>query len=417
MSVKPAAPSRRESLSLQWPIFGAEELDALRQVLESGHWGHIDGTGSYVGQFERDFERAFADLHTARHGLCVANGTVALQLALEALEIGAGDEVIVPGLTWQATAAAALDVNAVPVLVDVEPDTYCLDPAAAEAAITPRTRAVVAVHLYNSLADLDALLALCKKHDLHLIEDCAHSHGSRWNERGVGSLGAIGCFSFQLTKSLTAGEGGFCTTDSDALHERLDALRNCGRRPDAANDQWSALQSGNYRLSEWQAAILSVQLDRFGEQLERRAENARLLDEACAGVAGITPMRRRPQVTRQGLYAYVVRYDPDAFGALPVSTFRERLAAATGVRVGAVYQPLNDSPLYQPQTKPRYRVGDQWAQLDPTRFELPVATRAYREESVVIPHEVLLTDWNELSTLVATIARIQEEAVESGRSA
>jgi hypothetical protein len=128
-------------------------------------------------------------------------------------------------------------------------------------------------------------------------------------------------------------------------------------------------------------------------------------------------MRRRPQVTRQGLYAYVVRYDPDAFGGLPVSTFRERLAAATGVRVGGVYQPLNDSPLYQPQTKPRYRVGDQWAQLDPTRFELPVATRAYREESVVIPHEVLLTDWNELSTLVATIARIQEEAVESGRSA
>jgi L-glutamine:2-deoxy-scyllo-inosose/3-amino-2,3-dideoxy-scyllo-inosose aminotransferase len=319
---------------LQWPIFGAEELEALRQVLESGHWGHIDGTGSYVGLFERDFERAFADLHTARHGLCVANGTVALQLALEALEVGAGDEVIVPGLTWQATAAAALDVNAVPVLVDVEPDTYCLDPSAVEAAITPRTRAVIAVHLYNCLADLDALLALCEKHDLHLIEDCAHSHGSTWSERGVGSLGAIGCFSFQLTKSLTAGEGGFCATNSDALRERLDALRNCGRRPSAGGDQWSALQSGNYRLSEWQAAILSVQLGRFGEQLALRAENARLLDEAFAGVQGITPMRRRPQVTRQGLYAYVVRYDKDAFGGLPVSTFRERLSAATGVPVG-----------------------------------------------------------------------------------
>jgi L-glutamine:2-deoxy-scyllo-inosose/3-amino-2,3-dideoxy-scyllo-inosose aminotransferase len=417
MSVKPAAPSRPETLSVQWPIFGTEELEALRQVLESGQWGHIDGTGSYVGLFERDFERAFADLHTARHGLCVANGTVALQLALEALEIGAGDEVIVPGLTWQATAAAALDVNAVPVLVDVEPDTYCLNPSAVEAAITPRTRAVIAVHLYNSLADLDALLALCKKHDLHLVEDCAHSHGSSWNERGVGSLGAIGCFSFQLTKSLTAGEGGFCTTNSDTLQERLDSLRNCGRRPDAADDRWSALQSGNYRLSEWQAAILSVQLTRFSKQLAQRAENARLLDEAFAAVLGMTPMRRRRQVTRQGLYAYVVRYDKDAFGGLRVSTFRERLSAATGVPVGAVYQPLNDSPLYQPQTKPRYRVGEQWAQLDPTRFELPVATHAYREESVVIPHEVLLMDWNELSTLVATTAQIQDEAGGSGGSA
>src|SRR5207237_6169627 len=281
----------------------------------------------------------------------------------------------------------------------------------------PRTRAVIAVHLYNCLADLDAVLSLCKKHNLHLIEDCAHSHGSTWSERGVGSLGAIGCFSFQLTKSLTAGEGGFCTTNSDALLERLDALRNCGRRPGDADDHWSALQSGNYRLSEWQAAILSVQLDRFGEQLARRAENARLLDEAFAGIPGITPMRRRPQVTRQGLYAYVVRYDKDSFAGLPVSTFRERLSDATGVPVGAVYQPLNASPLYQPQTKPRYRVGDQWAQLDPSRFELPIATHAYREESVVIPHQVLLTDWNELSALVATTARIQEDAVGSGSSA
>src|SRR5262249_43640657 len=162
---------------------------------ESGAWGHIDRTGAFVGEQQPAFERAFAELHGARHGLCVANGTVALQLAFEALDLGPGDEVIVPGLTWQATAAAALDVNAVPVLVDVEPDTWCLAPAAVEAAITPRTRAVVAVHLYNSLADLDALTALCREHDLFLVEDCAHSHGSAWNGRGVGTVGHVGCFS------------------------------------------------------------------------------------------------------------------------------------------------------------------------------------------------------------------------------
>jgi L-glutamine:2-deoxy-scyllo-inosose/3-amino-2,3-dideoxy-scyllo-inosose aminotransferase len=411
MSVRAAAPFPQTSLQLRWPVFGAEELEALRQVLEGGCWGHIDRTGSYVGPFEVAFERAFADLHTARHGVCVANGTVALQLALEALEIGAGDEVIVPGLTWQATAAAALDVNAVPVLVDVEPDSYCIDPAAIEAAITSRTRAVIAVHLYNSLADLDALEELCRRHALRLIEDCAHSHGSVWNGRGVGSVGEVGCFSFQLTKSLTAGEGGFCTTNSDALRDRLDALRNCGRRPATANNSWGSLQSGNYRLTEWQAAVLSAQLVRFPEQLERRAANARLLDDALAAVPGISPMRRRPQVTRQGLYAYVTRYDSEAFGSLPVGAFRDALSSAAGIPVGAVYQPLNDSPFYQPQTKRRYRVGAQWDEIDPGRFDLPVATHAYQKESVVIPHEVLLSEWDQLSVLVEIVARIQDEAV------
>lgn len=395
-------------LSLQWPVFGSEELDALRRVLESGYWGHIDGTGAYVGSFELEFERSFADFHGARHGLCVANGTVALQLALESLDIGAGDEVIVPGLTWQATAAAVLDVNAVPILVDVEPDTYCVDPAAVEAAITSRTRAVIAVHLYNSLADLDALTALCERRGLHLIEDCAHSHGSEWKGRGVGSVGDVGCFSFQLTKSLTAGEGGFCTTNSDSLHQRLDALRNCGRTPADAGADWQPLQSGNYRLSEWQAAVLCAQFSRFPDQLARRSENAHRLDAELSQISGVKPMRHRPEVTRQGLYAYVFRYDSQAFEGLPVSQFRSTLAQFLRIPVGSVYEPLNASPLYQPQTKRRYRLGEQWAQIDPTRFALPVATHAHAAESVVIPHEALLCEWREISRLVEAVQLIRD---------
>ena len=400
-----------KTLNLEWPIFGHEELEELRRVLESGIWGHIDRSG-YVGHYEPRFEREFADYHGARHGLCIANGTAALQLALEALDVGAGDEVIVPGLTWQATAAAALDVNAVPILVDVEPDTYCIDPAAVEAAVTPRTRAVIAVHLYNSLADLDRLTAICNEHSLHLIEDCAHSHGSAWNGRGVGSLGAIGCFSFQLTKSLTCGEGGFCTTSDDALRLRLDALRNCGRRPDGASDDWEPVQSGNYRLSEWQAAVLCNQFARFPDQLARRAENATRLDEAFAGVAGMTPMKRRSEVTRQGLYAYVVRYDKDAFDGLSTPAFRCALSAELGIPVGSTYEPLNHSPLYQPQTKRRYQ-GAHWQEIDPARFALPVATRAYEEESVVIPHEVLLSDWSDLSAIVDVVELIRSRDIDA----
>ncbi|MFN2485890.1 MAG: DegT/DnrJ/EryC1/StrS family aminotransferase, partial [Acidimicrobiia bacterium] len=216
---------------MEWPVFGGEELDALRAVLESGTWGHVSRSGTAVGEYQPQFERAFADFQTAPHGLCVANGTVAIQLALEALDIGVGDEVIVPGLTWQATAGAVLDVNAIPILVDVEPETYCIDPGAVEAAFGPRTRAVIAVHLYNSIANLERLSAICRDRGLALIEDCAHSHGSTWKGKGVGSVGEIGCFSFQSSKSLTCGEGGFCSTNRDDLALRLDSLRNCGRRP------------------------------------------------------------------------------------------------------------------------------------------------------------------------------------------
>lgn len=399
--------TRDTGLQDRWPYFGPEELEALSTTLDSGHWGHVSPDGGYVGEYEPKFERAFADLHTANYGLCVANGTVALQLSLEALDIGAGDEVIVPGLTWQATAGAALDVNAVPVLVDVEPDTYCIDPAAVEAAITPRTRAVIAVHLYNSLADLDRLSELCRRHGLALIEDCAHSHGSTWNDRGVGSIGDVGCFSFQSTKSLTSGEGGFCATNSEDLWLRISALRNCGRRPSAAVDGWEPIQSGNYRLTEWQAAILWTQLARFPEQLARREDHAKRLDHAFAGIDGLTPMRRRPQVTRQGMYAYVLRYSRDQFQDLPGPRFRTSLSEELGIKVGPTYEPLNHSPYYQPQTKRRHRLGDQWNQIAPHRFDLPVAKHAYEEEAVVIPHEVLLSDWDDLATILDAVERIR----------
>jgi L-glutamine:2-deoxy-scyllo-inosose/3-amino-2,3-dideoxy-scyllo-inosose aminotransferase len=392
-------------LAADWPIFGPAEAATLKQVVESGHWGHAGGMG-YVGRFEPQFERAFADLQTARHGLCVANGTVALQLALEALDVGFGDEVIVPGLTWQATAGAVLDVNAEPVLVDVEPDTYCLDPDAVEAALTPRTKAIIAVHLYGSLADLDRLVEIADRHGLFLIEDCAHSHGSAWRGRGVGSVGSVGCFSFQSSKSLTAGEGGFCSTNSDELASRIAALRTCGRRPAGADESWRPIQSGNYRLSEWEAAILSVQLERFPDQLRVRAENARRLDAAIAAIDGVAPMRAQPQITRRGLYAYVFRLNPAAAG-LPAEALRAQLATELGITVGTTYVPLNGSALYQPRTKRRHHLNSSyWERIDPARFELPVAWRAHSDEAVVIPHEVLLNDWSALQRLPAVVENI-----------
>jgi L-glutamine:2-deoxy-scyllo-inosose/3-amino-2,3-dideoxy-scyllo-inosose aminotransferase len=368
-----------------WPVFGRRERDALLGVLDSGQW-------AYEGEAEHRFERRFAALHGAAYACCVTNGTTALQLAYEALDLGPGDEVIVPGLTWQATAGAVVDVNAIPVLVDVEADTYCIDPAAVEAAVTSRTRAIVAVHLYGSMAHLPALRVIAARHGLHVVEDCAHAHGASWRDGAAGSAGDLGCFSFQSSKVLTAGEGGCVTTDDETLAARVRSMRNCGRPPESPPPGWRPVHGGNQRMTEWQAAVLCAQLDRFAAQRDHRERSRALLDKALREFAGLRPMRRSAEVRYAPGYGYVFRYDQAAFDDLPVAVFRAALAAELSCEDGlAPYVPLNRSPLYQPQTKQRHRLSDEyWSALTPTRFHLPVAETAWSREAVVLPHQVLL---------------------------
>jgi L-glutamine:2-deoxy-scyllo-inosose/3-amino-2,3-dideoxy-scyllo-inosose aminotransferase len=391
----------------RWPRYGEAELDALQAAL-------IDRDIALEGDAQADFERRFAEFQGARYGLCVANGTIGLQLVYEALDIGRGDEVIVPGLTWQATAAAVLDVNAVPILVDVDPDTYCIDPRAAEAAITSRTRAIVAVHLYNSMPDFDALLELAETHGLVLIEDCAHAHGSQWRSRGAGSIGRIASWSFQHTKSLSGGEGGFITTDDPALREAVYSLRNCGRTRRGADPKLvRPIQSGNYRMPEAASALLGAQLTKLPEEIARREEAEHFLDERLSSLPGVDVAQRQPGVTRQGMYGYVVRYDETAFAGLALPDFHRALAAELEIWLKRTYEPLNDSPLYRPHTKRRHRLDpDYWEQIDPGRFSLPVAERAHRHEALVIPHEYLLEDLVRLDAIPRAIAKLHDHAEE-----
>ncbi len=390
-----------------WPIFSTRERELLDEVLTSGIW-------AFDGPREAIFSAAFADLQTANYGVAVANGTIALQLALEALDIGYGDEVIVPVNTWQATAAACLDVNAVPILVDIEPDSYCIDPEQVEAHITANTRAMIPVHLYNSTANMERLQAIAQHHGLAIIEDCAHSHGTLWQGRGVGSIGDIGCFSFQSSKSLNAGEGGFVTTNNSHLYERLYSLRNCGRqRPGADPATWELIQSGNYRMTEWQAAILQAQIERLPEQVAQRESNMHLLNAQLNQIDGLTPLIRRPQITRQGMYAYVFRYQSDAFDNVPVQTFRQALGAELGTQIGNIYAPLNNSPLYQPHSKRRYRLSEEhWQAIDPTRFQTPVATHAFANEAIVISQPHLLADKAAMQAIGEACAKLQANTEE-----
>lgn len=402
-----------------WPVWNDNEKQGLIEVLESGVW-------SYMGPKEREFIDAFAKFNNCKYALAIANGTVTLQLALEACDIGFGDEVIVPGLTWQATAAAVLDVNAVPILVDVEPDSWCIDPKAVEAAITPRTRAIMPVHLYGCMSDMDAILAIAKKHNLMVIEDCAHQHGSVWRGKSAGTLGDIGSFSMQLSKVMTAGEGGALTTNDDMLWAKLDALRNCGRRPEGTHtidDKGSGtytlegdfIQSGNYRLTDFQAAVLICQLKRLPEQTRLRDENYKYLITLLKEIPGITAQKRDSRVDLQAYFNFGFTYDKEAFSGLSLEKFRWAMMGELGCVVDDCYQPLNNCTLYRPHTKKCYRINDEhFKAIDPSRFSLPVCEKLFYETAVTFHHKILMGKKADMDDIAYAIRKIQASADEYG---
>ncbi len=401
----------------KWPVWNDKEEKALLDVLHSGVW-------SYNGPKETAFNQAFAEYIGSKYAVCSVNGTVTLQLALEAMGIGWGDEVIVPGLTWQATAACVLDNNAVPIIVDVTPDTWCIDPKAIESAITPRTKAIIPVHLYGSMADMDAIMEIANKHNLYVLEDAAHKQGGEWNGKKAGSIGHIGSFSFQLSKLMTAGEGGALTTSDFELYEKLDALRNCGRRPesdssasaeeDVYGSEGNFIQSGNYRITDFQAAILLEQVYKLPEQTKTRDEQAMYMNSLLEKLPGVKPMYRDKRETQEAYFNYAFRFFSDEFKGLSVQKFREALGKELGYEVDSCYNPLNNCELYTPHTKPwRYKITEQhWQEIDPKRFDLPVATHAFENESVCFHFSILDGDRSDLDLMAEAIEKIYKNAEE-----
>jgi dTDP-4-amino-4,6-dideoxygalactose transaminase len=400
----------------KWPIVGDKELELIAEVTKSGNW-------SYNGPMETELRRAWAEYIGVKYAIAVANGTVSLQLAWEALGIGFGDEVIVPGLTWQATAASVADVNAEPVLVDVEEDSWCVDPKAVEAAITPRTKAIAVVHLYGTICNMDAICAIGKKHGIPVVEDSAHQHGSVYKGKKVGAIGAIGSFSLQNSKVFTCGEGGLITTDSIELAEKLDALRNCGRRPVMKEKYENSLgnyvsegnfiQSGNYRMTEFQAAVLLGQMDRLYEQIALRDANAQYLNQRLAEIDGVRPMRREPGTDVQSYFNFAFRYDRNSFIGLPVQVFRDALSKEMDFPFMPCYEPLNQCELYAPLTKRRHHLSDEYLRaIDPKRIRLPVCERAYHETSVCAHHKLLLGSRSDMDLVADAIIKIKKHADE-----
>lgn len=402
----------------EWPQYNQQTIDNILAVLESNRWAL---SGYWTGQesMEQRFARSFADFNAVPYCTPTTSGTSALVLALDGLGIGYGDEVIVPALTWLATATAVLTVNAFPVLVDVCPESYCLDPDLVERAITPRTRAIIPVHLFGCMADMDAIVDIAKRHGLAIIEDAAQSHGSVWRGRKAGTIGNAGCFSLQQGKVLTAGEGGAVITADPLLYDRIEQLRADSRvlvpgatlgYGDMQLVPKGTLQGSNHCLGEFQAAVLLAQLTLLDEQNRIREENAAYLGERLAGLDGIKLMKRHPQVERQTYYGYTVRFDSRFAGGITSDKLAWALAAELNLGsfyLHPPYPPVHQCPLFCPWTKPRYPPDIARSEAYWRGLSFPVAERAQRE-AVVFHHAVLLAERDMIDRIAEAFEKVAE---------
>ena len=386
-----------------WPYYDQEEMDALRDVLESRIWWRTPGTQT------KAFEEEFAAYHGAPYGIAVTNGTHALEVVLTALGIERGDEVIVPDFTFVATAGAVLCAGAIPVPVDVREDTWCIDPDLVEQAITPRTRAVIAVHMGGHPADLDRLGEIAARRGLALVEDCAHAHSSEWKGRKVGSFGVAGTFSFQASKLMTAGEGGMITTADAGFERAARSVHDCGRLP----GKWfydHFTYGSNYRLSEWQGAVLRVQLTRAPEQTRRRSANARLLERLLSKIEGITPQALDPRCTHNGHYAFIYHWDAKCFAGISRGRFIEALKAE-GIPEQASYPPIHALDMWKDPRGYQGHIGvENTARIKAVvAGSFPLTDRA-AWETVWLPQTALLGDEQDMEEVVGAIRKIQENA-------
>ncbi|TCO42640.1 DegT/DnrJ/EryC1/StrS family aminotransferase [Dokdonella fugitiva] len=304
-----------------------------------------NGWGDRCYEYIQRFERQFREYLGVGHAIATSSGTGALHIGMAGLGIGAGDEVILADVSWIASAAPIIHLGAKPVLVDVLEDSWCLDPAKVEAAITPRTRAILAVHLYGNLCELDALLDIGRRHGIPVIEDAAEAIGSTWHGRRAGSLGVFGAFSFHGTKTITTGEGGIFVTNDDALHERVLTLSNHGRARGETRQFWPECVGFKYKMSNLQAAIGCAQLERIDELVARKRHVFERYRSALAGLP--LAMNPEPPGTTNGYWMPTIVVDRS------VSFDREALLAAfkaNDIDGRVFFWPLSSLPAFRDAT-------------------------------------------------------------------
>ena len=390
-----------------WPVIQENDEKGWMEVLHSKEWCRSSG-----GHFAPRFEQAWAEALGAKYCVATSCGTTALYASLNALGVGPGDEVILPPYTFVATLNVILMQHAMPVFVDTDWETSQIDARKIEAKITPRTRCIMPVHIGGNPVDLDAVLAVAKKHKVPVLEDACQAHTGAWRNRRVSTWGDMGCFSFQASKNLNSGEGGAILTADPGLHEFCKSFTNMGRGP--AGEAFAYARMGtNLRITEFQAALLLQQLTRVEEQSKLREENAQYLTSMLKEIPGIYPARMYPGTTRNGYHLYLLRYDKAHFADVPRARFLEALEKE-GIPCSGGYSMLNKEPFIKKwiSSKPYQKMYTEreiaaWE----GRNECPENDKLC-EEAVWFFQTMLLGTRRDMDDIAAAIRKIQKYAGE-----
>jgi dTDP-4-amino-4,6-dideoxygalactose transaminase len=393
-------PQAADTLDIpDWPHCTEQSKENVLSALESESW-----CSSYSGaEWVDRFEKRFTEYHDAENAIAIANGTIAIEVALRMLDVRPGDEVLVPPYTFIATASAVTSVGAVPRFVDVDPDTYNVDAASVAEQVTDRTVGVVGVHIAGYPIDFDELLPVVKDHDLFLIEDAAHAQGTEWKGEKVGTCGDVGTFSFQESKALSGGEGGMVVTDDDVLAERGELLRNIGRVSGKVYRHYEL--ASNCRMTEFQGALLCAQLEKLPHENEIRMQNEEILRSELEGIDGIAPKPQDDRITARGYCLFDLRYDADAFDGLPRETFLEALSAE-GVPASTGYaMPMYRQPAFARETVRALVPPD--ADVPAYRsLHLP-GVEEVTQTNVSFTHQMLLVDERGIRSIADAIRKIR----------
>lgn len=384
-----------------WPVIGDNDIKGWVDVLRSGIWNRLNG------DLAARFETAWAERLGCRHALATSSGTTALFAALNALEVGPGDEVIVPPYTFVATINVVLLQHALPVFVDTDRETFQIDATKIDAAVTDKTRCLMPVHLGGAAADLDTILEVGKKRNVPVIEDACQSHLAEWRGKKVGTLGAMGCFSFQASKNLNSGEGGAVVGDDESLLASCRGFHNNGRGVGGY-----ARNGCNLRLTEFQAALLLSQLTRLEDQSRTRERNAAYLTGLLRDIPGITPARMYEGCTRNAYHLYMFRYDPKEFDGMPRSQFLRALSAE-GIPASGGYTPLNREPFLKATLQSRaYRAAYPSERLNEAieRMQDCPSNDALCEEAVWLTQTMLLGPKGDMDQIAEAVRKVQAHA-------
>ncbi len=402
LAVNGGVPVRNKSFT-SWPVITHDDEEALIRVLKSGNWGR------HLGEEVLKFEDSFAKLQGADRCVAIANGTIALEIALRACNVGAGDEVIVPSSTFFSTASSVLSVGALPVFVDIDPDTYCIDASLIEDAITDATKVIMPVHIGGGVSSMDEIKRIADKHNLLIIEDACQAHLAEWNNKKVGTIGDLGCFSFQASKNINSGEGGAIVGNNEKLMDKCYSLHTCGR---IKGGVWyyHPFLGTNARLTEFQGALLSSQIKNAEEQLNKRTESASYLKKKLEQIKGIKPLGMYPQVTRHSYHLFILRYDANSFEGLSRDTFIKALQKE-GIPCQAGYNPLHKEGFI----KDAFNSTTFQRAYDKTRLDLyfnrincPNTERACSSESIWIPQNVLLGPLQDMDDVYNALLKVSE---------